>query len=592
MQPYIYEPLPTARSVRLLKLHGDSEPPIRDDRIRCTLRVVSLDDCPTYSAISYTWGDALVTHVIECDGKEIHTRPNLHRLLQEICRSEYRDHELWIDAICINQSCLDERAHQVRLMKSIYSNSTVALVYLGEPMEEGHLALELCRQIIEMTTKFKAGYRITESNLEDYGLPPIESPCWSALYDLFSQPWFQRVWIMQEYMLSPKVLMLYGGVWSPSEFYVSIDNAFLPPRNDGYGLGMVLSGLRKQDPGQVWNVNSQFRRHFNLSWMDASRRLLITKREVIIHHLFNRSRQIQATDPRDYIYGILGLLKESEANHPDLQPDYHLTVSQTFIMTARYLLSKEGLAYLFEISGLPKSIDSLPSWVPDWTKSKVMSDIDGVKCNFSAGGNMKAAWRLSAGQAPDKLIVNGTILDTIKEIHTLFGYGALPWNEAIVKFFFSTSELVKRSAMAAIGLDVAESHIRTLTFGQSSAVLSSSEFSSISAIIEPLYHDDRILNASTEERDQISNCIARIEVQSGFLNFCLTERGSIGRIPHDARIGDKVCFFPGIATPFIIRSHQQRAHEYVLIGKCYIDGKMCGEVFQGMDVDVQEISLV
>jgi hypothetical protein len=101
MQPYIYEPLPTARSVRLLKLHGDSEPPIRDDRIRCTLRVVSLDECPAYSAISYTWGDASVTHVIECDGKEIHTRPNLLRLLQEICRSKYRDHELWIDAICI-----------------------------------------------------------------------------------------------------------------------------------------------------------------------------------------------------------------------------------------------------------------------------------------------------------------------------------------------------------------------------------------------------------------------------------------------------------------------------------------------------------
>ena len=122
-------------------------------------------------------------------------------------------------------------------MKSIYSNSTVTLVYLGEPMEEGHLALGLCRQIIEMTTKFKAGNRITESNLEDYGLPPIESPCWSALYDLFSQPWFQTVWIMQEYMLSPKVLMLYGGVWNSSEFYVSTDNTFLPRRNDGVWVG-------------------------------------------------------------------------------------------------------------------------------------------------------------------------------------------------------------------------------------------------------------------------------------------------------------------------------------------------------------------
>jgi len=27
-------------------------------------------------------------------------------------------------------------------------------------------------------------------------------------------------------------------------------------------------------------------------------------------------------------------------------------------------------------------------------------------------------------------------------------------------------------------------------------------------------------------------------------------------------------------------------------GKCYIDGKMGGEVFQGIDVDIQKISLV
>src|SRR5271168_1397913 len=121
MQPYIYEPLPTAQSIRLLKLHHeDSKSPVRDRPIRCSLRIVSLAECQTYSSISYTWGGTRFTRVIECDGKEIEITANSFHALQEICRSEHRDNELWIDAICINQSCLNERAHQVRLLRSIY----------------------------------------------------------------------------------------------------------------------------------------------------------------------------------------------------------------------------------------------------------------------------------------------------------------------------------------------------------------------------------------------------------------------------------------------------------------------------------------
>jgi hypothetical protein len=72
------------------------------------------------------------------------------------------------------------------------------------------------------TKKFEPGVQIVVSKLE---LPPTESPHWSALYDLLCQPWFQRVWVMQEYILSHEILVLYGGVWKPSDFYVSINEA-------------------------------------------------------------------------------------------------------------------------------------------------------------------------------------------------------------------------------------------------------------------------------------------------------------------------------------------------------------------------------
>ena len=39
---------------------------------------------------------------------------------------------LWIDAVCINQGDLDERAQQVAMMGMIYWNARMNLIYLGE----------------------------------------------------------------------------------------------------------------------------------------------------------------------------------------------------------------------------------------------------------------------------------------------------------------------------------------------------------------------------------------------------------------------------------------------------------------------------
>jgi hypothetical protein len=96
MQPYVYEPIPEGRSIRVLKLHQKPYGPIH-----CSLRVVSINERPTYSTISYTWNDPSLTHVVNCDGKAIRTAASSYRLLHEIRQEEHRDEQLWIDAICI-----------------------------------------------------------------------------------------------------------------------------------------------------------------------------------------------------------------------------------------------------------------------------------------------------------------------------------------------------------------------------------------------------------------------------------------------------------------------------------------------------------
>lgn len=589
MQPHIYERLTNDKSIRLLKLHsGDSNGPIS-----CSLQVVHLNQLPAFSAISYTWGSDRLSHMVKCDGLELRTTASSHRVLHEICQSEHRGDLLWIDAICIDQSCPAERARQVALMRAIYSKSATTFVFLGEPSEPGHLALELGEKIIEMTRKFETRTQITEGNIEAFGLPSAESACWRALDDLFCQPWFGRVWVMQEYILSCEVLMVYGGVWKPSDFYVSVCSALAKPEHDGYGLTEILRKIREKSISQFWNPETFFlRSYLRLSELEVKRQY-VKKGLSTLNPLF-RQTGVKATDPRDYLYGVLGLLEESEANHPDLFPDYGLPVRETYIKAARYLLNKEGLVYLLRMVGFPQSISPLPSWVPDWSKSKQWSTLDLSQVNedFSAGGNLAAVWRLSGNQTPDKLIIHGIIADTIDKIEKIFNYSTLPWSEGKARFIWGTAQMIKQSAAAAAGPSLAKTHIKTLTFGQSSSTLPSSEHDSASQVAEPFYHDDQWNMATAEEKNLIGGSVARVHVESAMLGFCLTRLGSVGRVPYNARIGDKICFFQGISKPFAIRSQEGRPNEYELVGDCYIHGKMCGEIFQGELPDVQEIVLV
>ena len=47
-------------------------------------------------------------------------------------RDKKRPRILWIDALCINQSDIEERSSQVAFMSSVYSRAVRVIVWLGE----------------------------------------------------------------------------------------------------------------------------------------------------------------------------------------------------------------------------------------------------------------------------------------------------------------------------------------------------------------------------------------------------------------------------------------------------------------------------
>jgi hypothetical protein len=90
--------------------------------------------------------------------------------------------------------------------------------------------------------------------------------------------------------------------------------------------------------------------------------------------LLERSKYLLATDPRDLVYGMLGieLIAAKGALHPLLSPDYTKPVEAVFRDATRYLLQERGhdRAWLNihwdDEDELENS--TMPSWVIDWTR--------------------------------------------------------------------------------------------------------------------------------------------------------------------------------------------------------------------------------
>lgn len=128
----LYEELPLHAEhseIRVLILHpnGWHKPML------CDFKVVSLNNRPKYSALSYVWGQEDAVHEISLGGCPFWVRPNLFTALRRL-RAHGGDNAvvIWVDALCIDQNSVVERNSQVAMMGEIYSRSKRVQVWLGE----------------------------------------------------------------------------------------------------------------------------------------------------------------------------------------------------------------------------------------------------------------------------------------------------------------------------------------------------------------------------------------------------------------------------------------------------------------------------
>lgn len=125
---YAYSPLRSDNDeIRLLHV----QPGLQSQPLECTLWHVRLIDNPKFETISYVWGKASIRSSLVLHGCAASVPASSAAAIRRV-RLENGVRVIWIDAVCIDQTNVEERNCQVALMRKIYSQASGNIVYLGE----------------------------------------------------------------------------------------------------------------------------------------------------------------------------------------------------------------------------------------------------------------------------------------------------------------------------------------------------------------------------------------------------------------------------------------------------------------------------
>jgi hypothetical protein len=291
---YKYEILPGEAYFRLLKLY----PGKINDALQCELHVHKLglfeeaSTVPRFQALSYVWGPQPPSQDIRCNGKILRITKSLDRELRRV-RSQRSEIFVWADALCINQSDLRERKQQVALMRRIFSRAKVVTVCLNldetiSTEHQGFLAKFLRKPNSPMFSHPKSVLDISRCAergpaIVDVAVPPQLPSIFAAFFD---NPWFNRIWVIQEVAESQRCRVLVGDQVIPWKCVVRLARRLF--RSATYG-SPVLQFMRTNGVCNVLFMNN----HLAFSQTDP------------IPALLQSARDFEASDPRDKVYAML-----------------------------------------------------------------------------------------------------------------------------------------------------------------------------------------------------------------------------------------------------------------------------------------------
>jgi hypothetical protein len=250
---------------------------------------------------------------------------------------------LWVDALCINQKDVPERNQQVLLMAKLYKSSTRVISWLGKGDEQ--------------TTQAFETIRATHVNMV-YSLARTINLDW------------RRVWIIQEMSLATDLVFMTADSGDCLLTWLELDMLCRFPeyiktgqlsRPDFFSLDL-WTWLSMPRPQEYKTVKMVSRLRDGVENQDNNERPPYKMTDLI---QFVGTQFHQATNPKDKIYALLGLMEL------DIAVDYSeaTPVTEVYTHLAEKCVSEGDVSILLTFSGIGWNLErmpTLPSWVPDW----------------------------------------------------------------------------------------------------------------------------------------------------------------------------------------------------------------------------------
>lgn len=695
---FSYDSVPlsdASTSIRLLKLFPASF--CADGNLYGELYTAPLSELPKYAALSYAWGDNDRTHdirIISCDqrressGDSDGSRyPKDARLLPitstlDICLRQLldltetqidgtlQDHSLayiplWIDQICIDQEDNQEKSCQVQMMGKIYSSAETTYAWLG-PAADG--SDEIMKAFSQLASHIdNCGYPGDHSRFQafirsgygdQYHHEPWGRSILQQVIHLFAplaregkmlafaeRSWFSRIWVIQEFCLSPKVYFVCGGLVLRTELLSLAVDLFedlaivreTVPNGDHDGdllrsLSLLNSLPRDYD---LYELPLGHIFWFRDMTMQDNGKPLFEVLSYISTAIEFPTVPLCSTRYRDRIYGLLGLASDWEKL--GIRPDYAETTTTAKVLTqaARTIIERTASVCLLRFAQFPKhNVEDdkagvpLPSWVPDWYHGRKVSYDPRAprRTLFSTCGKLTAVELLPPSD--DAILgLRGYLVDTIEAM-------GIPWDWVkasnfkycyyVMEYFaaFDRLQIISREKNFDIypstsKRDEAECRVTItdqwwqaggLGYCRATSKTVTPAFQKLKEAWRCYAHHLRKAMQNSNP-DPISEASRLVTDQFGELGdwgsyeyntyrshdrtpYVTATKGYLGMAPNHSKPGDAIVIFCGDTIPYVIRPTGDRSNTYTFVGEAYCDGIMDGELEHKLETERQDIYLV
>jgi Heterokaryon incompatibility protein (HET) len=602
---FVYSPLDTndTDAFRLLKVL----PGVWDAPIQCILihHIRSAPRIP-YEALSYTWGDFNPTEEIFINGRLFLVTPNLKSALQNL-RSDNMSTKgirtLWIDAICIDQSELSERNHQVRQMQEIYAGAERVLVWLGPASGDSGTAIRFIKTVYSILTKTnshtfasRSKFEVSRFEREDFDVLDFynnwsDGYTWTSTVRLLSRNWWDRAWIIQEVASAKDVLCCCGQSTVPWDQLALIIRA-IGMRDFRHFNTEIKSFMDNGGIDKAWNL-VEARETFQTRGFKGIQRLL------------DMNRRHACRDPRDKIYSILGLT--DERIRTIIRPDYKKSIAWTYAMAVKaHIMGKEDLEILalVEDKGRARKVHDRrfprPSWVPDFRKRGIMWPFLHSGELFSASG-LHSKCSASFSNDLKTLSVEGICLDIVKDNNVqssrmLFRFPKSLWEFETWQLDDIVHRLLEDGGVKGAGeikpLErPTEGRLKSWEAIANEERRRNVETALYTVMVAGHLYTEKGLqpcrikysaseNVQNLRPSNATRVLWQAQHRTEGRTLILSENRHLGLVPFATKKGDRIFILYGLHVPVILRPNKDGS--YAFIGVAYVYGVMHGEALTSL----------